>query len=279
MYSNEATGEVFPPMAPDYREPGTQCYEAPDGLFVYPEYVTDLMIYLCPSDGEGHQSKEESSDFLSIAGSSASIAAITGVPRPEQGQEWARLAGHSYIYQGYALDFNRADPGLTGGTGTILTNLFNFKGITTGFAAALSGGTVHGEWVGWEQGAHLKDINNVVFADGESGTVFRLREGIERFFVTDINNPAGSTTAQSTLPVMWDTNNAFSPALFALLDSVGAADGYSPGLLTNEFNHVPGGINILYMDGHVKFVKYPAEEGSDEAWMLTRISKEAGVYS
>jgi prepilin-type N-terminal cleavage/methylation domain-containing protein len=144
MYSNEAKGEAFPPMAPDYRAPGRQCYEAPDGFFIYPEYVTDLMIYLCPSDGEGHQSKEQSSDFLSIAGSVSSVNGEVGVPRPVDGQEWARLAGHSYIYQGYALDFNRADPGLTGGTGTILTNLFNFKGITTGFAAALSGGTVHG---------------------------------------------------------------------------------------------------------------------------------------
>jgi prepilin-type processing-associated H-X9-DG protein len=24
-----------------------------------------------------------------------------------------------------------------------------------------------------------------------------------------------------------------------------------------EFNHVPGGSNCLYMDGHVEFLKYP----------------------
>ena len=24
-----------------------------------------------------------------------------------------------------------------------------------------------------------------------------------------------------------------------------------------DFNHVPGGANVLYMDGHVKFEKYP----------------------
>jgi prepilin-type processing-associated H-X9-DG protein len=27
----------------------------------------------------------------------------------------------------------------------------------------------------------------------------------------------------------------------------------------SEFNHVPGGSNVLYMDGHVEFVKYPGE--------------------
>lgn len=39
-------------------------------------------------------------------------------------------------------------------------------------------------------------------------TVYRLREGIERFQVTDINNPASATTAQSEIPVMWDTSYA-----------------------------------------------------------------------
>ena len=27
-----------------------------------------------------------------------------------------------------------------------------------------------------------------------------------------------------------------------------------------KFNHVPGGLNCLYMDGHVDFVEYPNEE-------------------
>lgn len=279
MYSNESSGEVFPPLAPDYRDVGNQCYEGPDGLFIYPEYITDLMIYLCPSDGEGNFGKHDNTDFLSIAGQDGDISGVTTAPHPPQGAEWARLPGISYIYHGYALNYNMADPGLLGGTTTILSNLFNYKGIITGFAALLSGGSVHPEWIGWEQGAHLNDINNVVFADGTSGTVHRLRDGIERFFITDINNPAGSATGQSELAVMWDTCNAFSPALKALLDSAGAGDGYDPGLATNEYNHLPGGINILYMDGHVKFVKYPSEPGSDTAWMVTKISKEAGVYS
>ncbi|MCC6697722.1 MAG: hypothetical protein IT365_18995 [Candidatus Hydrogenedentes bacterium] len=70
----------------------------------------------------------------------------------------------------------------------------------------------------------------------------RLREGIERFFVTDINNPAGSAIAQSTLPVMWD--------------EISADDA-------SHFNHVPGGCNVLYMDGHVEFLKYAGLHGED----------------
>ena len=69
----------------------------------------------------------------------------------------------------------------------------------------------------------------------------RLKEGIERFLVTAINNPAGAAKAQSELAVMWDLTN--------IVVSSGNVD----------YNHVPGGGNVLYMDGHVKFLKYEAE--------------------
>jgi prepilin-type N-terminal cleavage/methylation domain-containing protein/prepilin-type processing-associated H-X9-DG protein len=72
---------------------------------------------------------------------------------------------------------------------------------------------------------------------GGGNTIFRLREGIERFLITDINNPAGSARATSIVPVMWD--------------HVSTA--------TKDFAHVPGGGNVLYMDGHVEFLRYPAE--------------------
>jgi prepilin-type processing-associated H-X9-DG protein len=66
-------------------------------------------------------------------------------------------------------------------------------------------------------------------------TVYRLREGIERFFITDINNPGASAESQSTI---WIMHDAVSPVI-------------------RNFNHVPGGANVLYLDGHVAFVKYP----------------------
>ncbi|MBX3179398.1 MAG: hypothetical protein KF886_18740 [Candidatus Hydrogenedentes bacterium] len=63
----------------------------------------------------------------------------------------------------------------------------------------------------------------------------RLREGVERFFITDINNPGASAVAQSNLAIM--------------LDNIADA--------AESFNHVPGGANILFADGHVAFYKYP----------------------
>lgn len=75
-----------------------------------------------------------------------------------------------------------------------------------------------------------------------------------RFFITDINNPAAGSMADSTLPVMFDAwadgdnysvsgFHAFTPATQAV----------------TFFNHVPGGSNVLYMDGHVEFVKYQSK--------------------
>jgi len=33
----------------------------------------------------------------------------------------------------------------------------------------------------------------------------------------------------------------------------------------DNYNHVPGGSNVLYMDGHVEFIKYPGEQPISEA--------------
>jgi prepilin-type processing-associated H-X9-DG protein len=69
---------------------------------------------------------------------------------------------------------------------------------------------------------------------GGKDVIYRLREGIERFFITDINNAAASTQAQSDIAIMHD----------------GIADEPS------HFNHIPGGANVLFLDGHVEFIKW-----------------------
>ena len=62
----------------------------------------------------------------------------------------------------------------------------------------------------------------------ESDTgIYRLREGVERFYITDINNPAASASVQSGIPVMFETRS-----------------------------RIPGGRNVLFMDGHVEFIRY-----------------------
>jgi prepilin-type processing-associated H-X9-DG protein len=78
---------------------------------------------------------------------------------------------------------------------------------------------------------------------GTGSTIYRTREGVERFMITDINNPAASAQAQSTIPIMWDR-----------IDRQHGSEGR-----TALFNHIPGGGNCLYMDGHSTWIRYPGE--------------------
>jgi prepilin-type processing-associated H-X9-DG protein len=71
--------------------------------------------------------------------------------------------------------------------------------------------------------------------NGGGDTVFRLREGAERYMVNDVTNPGAGAISQSEIFVIFD------------MISAEAAD----------FNHVPGGANVLFMDGHVEFLKFP----------------------
>ena len=77
--------------------------------------------------------------------------------------------------------------------------------------------------------------------------IYRLREGIERFFITDINNPAASAMAQSELAVYWDCTSTN----------------------VSEYNHVPGGANVLYMDGHAEFISIPRQNSPVTEEMAT----------
>jgi prepilin-type processing-associated H-X9-DG protein len=78
------------------------------------------------------------------------------------------------------------------------------------------------------------------YGNGGSDTVFRLREGIERALITDINNPGASARAQSDIFIMVDMISTDS----------------------TDYNHVPGGSNVLYLDGHVDFLRYPGASDS-----------------
>jgi len=72
-------------------------------------------------------------------------------------------------------------------------------------------------------------------ADGN--VIYRVRQGIERFLITDINNPAASALAATEVPVMLD-QCATTPS---------------------DFSHVPAGGNVLYLDGHVEWVGYKSK--------------------
>jgi len=108
-------------------------------------------------------------------------------------------------------------------------------------------------------------------ADFVTGTIYRLREGVERFMITDINNPAAGARGQSEIPVMLD-------AWSTIQMGADGPRGGQPNVAS--FNHLPGGANVLYMDGHVVFIRYvetkPGEVSSG-TWPVTNGGFGAGL--
>ena len=249
MYAGENSGK-FPPLSPyssvrsDTRS--SPLWSAPHAAAIYPEYLTDLNVALCPSDSQtdpGWASVQPrvpagTIDFTAWQ-ESAKAAGDTVALDYYLTAELAR----SYTYRGYAITDIGEFYGLWGAStiGPILgqipilnaspVRLKSFNGDLP-----LTGPAPWPVWVPAPPEAT---------GTGGADVLYRLREGIERFLITDINNAAASAHAQSTLPVMWDVfgSNEFT-------DSGAGMAG---------FNHVPGGCNVLYMDGHVAFTRYPGE--------------------
>ncbi len=224
MYSNESKGQKFPTMLrtlPNEGIGGVYCTVANninqffDGKSVYPEYMTDYNIILCPSDPDAlTQAENFKTNGVDV--------------------DPCRFWEVSYTYYGWGLMIKDV---LKEGVDQNSMGTF-FEKFDGGFAAALSTVIMGNTDI---TGANFDKDVPFTNEQGVDKTIYRLREGIERFFITDINNPAASAKAQSEIPVQWDT--IWTPA-----------DGSF-----SYFSHIPGGGNVLYMDGHVSFLRYPSE--------------------
>ncbi|NUM52951.1 MAG: DUF1559 domain-containing protein [Candidatus Hydrogenedentes bacterium] len=250
MYSGESAGEKFPPVhatepwfLAGLNFPGAadgSCDEddTPEvtvsGPSVYPEYLTDWNVLKCPSDPDVNIQLVGDTDDDDAVDPGALCGAYTGM---------ASNHDESYVYTGYIFDLWDGDDLIIAapidvGNGTpqvpaqvaeaiiaLATPLTTTAAVTPAQAQTILA---------------QKDNDLTVTAlrgNAYSNQVRRIREGVERFLITDINNPGGSAQAQSEVETMWDHIN-ISPTG------------------SGEFNHVPGGSNILFMDGHVEFKKY-----------------------
>lgn len=218
MYTSENVG-AYPTIQ---RKVGEDCEESNPGVLIfdgptmYPEYLTEARVLVCPSSP------------------SALDEYRSGRWNRPDGPNGARRGGSvnpclldsiSYIYTGWILQTEWiAEPG-TRDLSQQFAEAFR-KVITNPDSAALD--------AAWE------------FEDeyGESHQVLRLREGGERFLIKDINEPSRTDISQSSFPVLFDRVD---------IDPMG-------------FNHLPGGANVLYMDAHAEFVRYPGEYPVSRAW-------------
>jgi prepilin-type N-terminal cleavage/methylation domain-containing protein/prepilin-type processing-associated H-X9-DG protein len=230
MYANEWDGR-FPPIAIQNCDrvegngvvyTGTAVHVvAVNGPSIYPEYLTDAKVLVCPSDREGLEYYESGwwEDDYGVM----QPCLIHAMSYPYLG--WI-LMGHEVIIGGVAgKDPN--DPTFTMADVDMA--------VLGAFAVAI--GLLPGDW----PGSTDNDITGLPPGNGnippDGTTIYRLREGIERFMITDINNPAATAVAQSEVAVTWDMVSTDA----------------------DNMNHIPGGANVLYMDGHVEFIKYPGK--------------------
>ena len=228
MYSNESKGGAFPSLKKYHgdnceREDGFAQFI--DGTEVYPEYLTDVAVLFCPSDSDG-MAIYESGDFN------------TG-DTPDGPVNPCRFRDVSYIYYAWAFTVETVfdDPARATAPDAGLPD------VIPDFVVALQtlNDRIASEWA--------EDANpSCYYSDASVGdvTIYRFREGIERFFITDINNPAATSRAQSDIFTMFDDISMGNP---------------------EWMNHLPGGCNVLYMDGHVEFVKYPGEFPVCSGWV------------
>jgi len=248
MYATESEGEKFPRMQTSWEaihdcDTDTEVYPAvpfvgapthwlnPQFDSVYPEYLSDGGIVVCPSN-----SSWSPDDFFQGDRGINEVSKVCFAPNPgpsfgqfDNKRGLAQVA-ENYFYTGYVLD--QVDDFSPQEAISVLEPASTETGpAQLIWTMNLAIGQFFGDVVGQdiELGTPAPGAGN---AGGD--TVLRLRDGIERFLITDINNPGASAQAQSTVWVMGDRLSTYAA----------------------EFNHIPGGANVLYMDGHVEFIRY-----------------------
>lgn len=286
MYANEAEGEKWPRVLGRIDNPrdcsveGAPLAGLPDGYFAFtfdvpavvPEYLPDINVVVCPSDSNTSLDQIENN----VGNKVFTLPCNDGDSYDD--------AGDSYTYLGYVFDKISTDDrhtmsaasyagaasnaGDTDGclgqpdtvpitlqtTAAFVDTIYRFgelAGSAGGFAFEAGmlvfddevdvsetrdpndDTVVVGNWPG------LANATTTFIGNSDTNTVLRLREGIERFLITDINSVNTTNEGQSNIQVMWDI--------------IATA--------VQSFNHVPGGLNVLFLDGHTQFEKYPQREG------------------
>lgn len=235
MYAGESRGERFPPMK-IFQCDGTiiPFNQAPDMVALYPEYISDLNVLVSPSFAAGADALEVFDEGKTTWPQWEPIPGYSNDGKVEG----CEVNVEPYYYNGFAIHRSF-------GKTNVEADLESLEE------------SAHEMFEALEVDPELRQ-DDWEFAMGPAfgfTGVKRLREGIERFFITDINNPAASAQAQSDLVIMHS----------------GIADE------PEHFVHVPGGATVLYMDGHVAFQKWPfgqspgGQEGADYPMNLSAI--------
>jgi len=221
IYAND-WNSMYPPKKRvlNADDPSDDRYRlVPEGSSIYPRYMQDLELLFCPSDEMVSDFPQISSQQLNEAGISSDV--IRNL-----------IDDSSYAYTGYVA--------YSGDYGTFVTDA---ESQFLGFVRAID----EFGWTDFDSDITFPDQSldqYKKYTTRHSGTIYRLREGIGKLLVTDASNAALVKTAESECAIMWDKLRT------------------RPSRQTHGawvFNHFPGGSNVLFLDGHVEFVKFPGK--------------------
>ena len=240
MYANESRGGLYP------AQKSVDCMGMPtlwDETFnidsVYPDYMPDLQVLLCPSSTAAPTPLEEWDEGPAVSPKWQEYGMMAPLGQSNNGVvEACEVYGVPYIYLGWMIDDALAHEWMESASGSHHSaideeeeeNPFELNMVALDMKWNMDPSVVDDDWA----------VSEHALGSGTAGgdTIFRLRQGIGRFLITDISNPARASSSNSNIAVMWDS-------------IMGMAE---------HFNHVPGGSNVLFMDGHVEFRKYGAHD-------------------
>ncbi len=246
MYSNESRG-YSPPNSLRIQNGQVKVDKAGATLYVislYPEYLTDIKVLFCPSSNSGEGFLEgldtlqdgqaiRQSWFQNGNMSTRDFRTVSDLLKHRRSGEHI-----DYVYSSFAL---RQDSDWLGMD--IAIHQANWPPEPSNVTLDINGPIKNPGLEMMRLFPNLQPTGSGGVVPTPTATVYRIKEGVERFFITDINNPAGSSMAQSSMAIMWDK-----------ISSGTWTFGDTQGVIT--FNHVPGGSNVLFFDGHVEFLKY-----------------------
>ncbi len=241
MYAGENRGD-FPLRFVPYQRPYSptrSCWSSFDSPLIYPEYLTDHRTLLCPSDSEYLMWQDRESLRFPVDPTWNDDP----LPNLVKGKTfYYQTSDFSYVYWGYVVEPRCVTtPEDMNAFAHLLDNFDPERCIN--YTSRNNDAAVH------------------VPSTGETVTVYRFRDGVERFLVTDVNNAAANTQSTSSIPVMWDTVRT---------------DNGKPD--PQNCNHLPLAANVLFMDGHVEWARYP-QSADSPFYMLTKAAQTDGVIN
>jgi prepilin-type N-terminal cleavage/methylation domain-containing protein/prepilin-type processing-associated H-X9-DG protein len=295
MFTGENSGENYPYSMIRYdsgynttSSGGIGVWSDIDGGSLYPEYLTDANVAICPSETEGAEKVDKDKEiarclaglgcgkFRRVNTTWANTANDPKVPPVIRAAAQARIdnstagwflrtANYSYAYRPRLINplwtVDREDM-------QIVAICLDADDDTV--ASVLSGSDGGADW---NSQADNIDITLANYGGGAEVEVMWLREGIARYLITDVSNPASASKAESEVPVYWDCARGGDYTGNAPPDAIAP----NAGMYTGEFNHIPGGSNVLYMDGHVEFVRLFADPGTKN-WPFTEDAVNYGYF-